>query len=156
MVLEEIFAASIGRALSREEEELLQLLSPQGMAKVNSDVSQGANLKLTLVHLKIAFHESKRRMSQVKRLVPEGMLPVVSQMSRSPTSEEMVLLSDVSVSTLQRIINRRTKTGEALEDVLQELAEGHRQWLLQCRAKQLLEMEGRPVFMTPLSPTQLN
>ena len=41
MAVADAFACALGRELTPDEREMLQLLSPQGVAKVNADLSHG-------------------------------------------------------------------------------------------------------------------
>eukprot|EP00906_Rhabdomonas_costata_P011972 RCo017054 len=155
MALSEIFTVSIGRDLSVEEVELVQRLSPQGVAKVNSDVAQGANLEQTLAELKVVLQATQKRKALAEGLIPKAMLPIVRKMRRPLTAEEMVLFTGISPGALQFEIASREKEGEDLEDIVEELAHQHRQRLLQGSARRLADEEGKVVKITPLSPTQL-
>eukprot|EP00906_Rhabdomonas_costata_P011969 RCo017048 len=155
MALSEIFTVSIGRDLSVEEVELVQRLSPQGVAKVNSDVAQGANLEQTLAELKVVLQATQKRKALAEGLIPGALLPIVREMGRPLTAEEMVLFTGTSVAALHSQIIRQAMEGEGLEDIVEELAHQHRQRLLQGSARRLADEEGKVVKITPLSPTQL-
>eukprot|EP00906_Rhabdomonas_costata_P018574 RCo027110 len=156
MALTETFAGALRRDLTVEEVELLQLLSPQGVAKVNADLAQGVNLELTLMQLRMVFHAAKKRHALVEAKVPPSMRSVAGQMRRSLTADELTLFAGVPPAILQHMITCRTEEGESLEDIVQELAEEHRQKQLHCDAKRLGTEKGRVVLLTQLCPTQLN
>eukprot|EP00906_Rhabdomonas_costata_P018575 RCo027111 len=156
MALAEIFAGALRRGLTAEEVELLQLLSPQGVAKVNADLAQGVNLELTLVQLRVVCQAAKKSHAVVEARVPPAMRAVVRQMRRSLTADELTLFAGVPPALLQYMITCRTEEGEALDDIVQELAEEHRQKQLHCDAKRVGTEKGRVVLLTQLCPTQLN
>eukprot|EP00906_Rhabdomonas_costata_P012682 RCo018254 len=137
MALSEAFMGSLGRNLSTEEVQLLQILSPQGVAKVNADLAQGINLEMTLAQLKLVHQAADKRKALAEGLLPQTMLSVVGQMTRSLTADEMILFAGVPSATLQHRIVCRTKGGEALDDVVQELAEEHGQAVLRGEAQRL-------------------
>eukprot|EP00906_Rhabdomonas_costata_P021487 RCo031199 len=141
MAIAQTFSMALGRELSVEEADLTQQLSPHGVAKINADIAQGANLEQTLAELKVVLQASQKRKALAQSFLPEEMLPVVRHMKRPLTAEEMVLITGTSAAVLHHEIALRTKKGEALEDVVQELAEEHRQRLLQASARRLADEE---------------
>eukprot|EP00906_Rhabdomonas_costata_P011912 RCo016950 len=147
---------ALGRELHTFEENLLQALSPQGVAKVNADIAKGVPLEQTLSQLRVAFRASKHRQALAKSSVPKALLPVVQEMSRSPTLDELVLLAGVPASTLLRQLEVRKKKGECLEEVLEELALEHRHTLMQEDIRRLATEKGRPAYLSPLGPTTLS
>eukprot|EP00906_Rhabdomonas_costata_P017270 RCo024908 len=156
VAVEQTFSLGMGRELAAEEAELLLLLSPQGMAKVNTDLARGVNLEQTLAELKVVLLAAQKRKALIEGLVPKAMLPALMQMRRPLTTEEMVLFAGTSAAFLEQEISCRTKEGEALEDVVHDLAQDHRQMLLQGSAQRLAYEQSKPVFLTPLSATQLD
>eukprot|EP00906_Rhabdomonas_costata_P012589 RCo018132 len=157
MALADAFSEILERDLSANEREMLQLLSPQGMAKVNEDLSQGVDPEQTLSQLLVVFRATKHRQALARCLLPMALAPMLAKMSRPPTVDELAFLAGAcSATLLERQITLRTKKGELVEDVLEELAEQHRQKHLDDEALLLSEEKGMPVTVSPLSPTKLN
>eukprot|EP00906_Rhabdomonas_costata_P024091 RCo034673 len=142
MAIAQTLAIALGRELSIDEADLLRQLSPQGVAKINAELAQGNSLEQTLVELKVVLQASQKRKALAQSFLPEEMLSVARQMRRPLTAEEMVLFTGTSVAVLQHDIGLRSKKGETLEDVVQELAEEHRQRLLQGSAQRLADEGG--------------
>eukprot|EP00906_Rhabdomonas_costata_P012557 RCo018086 len=147
---------ALGRELLTCEVNLLQALSPQGVAKINSDIAKGVSLELTLAELKVVFRAVKHRQALAKSLVPKVLLPVVERMGRSPTLDELVLLAGAPAPSLLSKIDSRTKKGEALEHVLEELSMEYRLELMHSDAQRLTEERGRRACTSYLSPTGLH
>eukprot|EP00906_Rhabdomonas_costata_P013932 RCo019961 len=153
MALLDTISETLGRELHASEKDLLMRLSPQGIAKVNADIAKGASLDLTLFQLKVVSRATKNREALAQSMVPKALLPVMNAMSRPPTTDELVLLAGVPSATLLRQLEVRTKKGEVVEDILEELAEEHRLEVMRNDAQQLVEEKGRSACITYLSPT---
>lgn len=143
----------LGRDLDTDEKELFQFMSPQGMAKINSDICKGVNLEQTLAEMRIVFECMKRRRQQIEDTLPDSALNVIGRMKRPPSTEEMVLLGDISPSVLLGKINDQLQSGEELEDIIEDLAVAHRQKQLLFDAQRLANAQGLAVSISRLAPT---
>jgi hypothetical protein len=144
---------ALGRELDSEEKELFQYMSPQGMAKMNSDVCKGVNLEHTLAEMRIVFQSMKRRRQQIESTLPETAQGIISRMKRPPSTDEMVLLGDVPPSTLLGKINDQLQAGEEMDDIVEDLAVAHRQKQLLFDAQRLANAQGLAVSISRLAPT---
>eukprot|EP00906_Rhabdomonas_costata_P021175 RCo030770 len=127
----------LGRELDAQESELLQVLSPQGVAKVNADIAKGIDLEETLAQLSAAFQAAQLRKAEVESCVPGTVHSLVAQMGRPLTTEEMVLFVDVPSDVLANKIHSKWNVGELFEDVVEELADAHRVHQMQRDAKRV-------------------
>eukprot|EP00906_Rhabdomonas_costata_P001214 RCo001897 len=156
MALSDWVFGALGRELSTGEREMLLALSPQGVAKINADIAKGVSLERTLSQLEEVFRVVKHRQALTKSMVPKTLLPVVGRMGRPPTTDELVLLVGTPATVLLRQLDSRTKKGEVLEDVMEELAEENRLELMRRDALCLADGKGVRARLNFLSPTGLH
>eukprot|EP00906_Rhabdomonas_costata_P028333 RCo040164 len=100
MAIAQTLALALGRELSPDEADLTRQLSPQGIAKINADLTQGANLEQSLAELKLVLQAYLKRKALAGDVVPAHLHRVVSQMKRPLTAEEMVLFAETSAALL--------------------------------------------------------
>eukprot|EP00906_Rhabdomonas_costata_P038849 RCo054998 len=155
MSLVEKVSEHLGRSLGPDEEELIQSLSAQGVAKLNADLVKEIDLEQTLAELMMVFQAVKRCRAQAESSVPGVMRSLVAEMKRPPTLSEMILLTDVSCDVLLERLNPQLMAGVDLDDAIEELAEAHRFKLMQLDAKRLANAEGKTVRLCALPPSEL-
>eukprot|EP00906_Rhabdomonas_costata_P013845 RCo019843 len=155
MAILSLAAEALGRDLSPEEQELFAALSPQGVAKINRDLTRGLRLEGTLAELREVYRQAKLRRVEVESGFPSSSRELLDRMSRPATTEEMVLLSEKPSEELLCVVNERLSSGEAFDDILADLAEAHRLVRLAVDAQRLADAQGLAVSVSRLAPTSV-
>eukprot|EP00906_Rhabdomonas_costata_P022042 RCo031908 len=156
MPMANVVSGVLPREACEELRELLRVLSPQGMAKVNTDISKGVSPEETVAQLKAA-HEAAAELKalMVSFLPVKAQSCLLGQMRRPPTVDELELLAGAPLQEVENQVALRTKEGESLEEVIEDLAEAHRLSVLRAMGTKLAFQSGKAVVTTPLGPTQL-
>eukprot|EP00906_Rhabdomonas_costata_P001770 RCo002853 len=126
------------------------------MAKVNTDTAKGNGAEKVLAHLKEAFEAAKQFKVLLGELLPDSARSLLSKMTRPFTMDEMVLLTEVPFGAVMTQILVQTSPVMTQEDVLEELAEAHREALVRNAATRLATQRNSAVVVTPLVPSQLS
>eukprot|EP00906_Rhabdomonas_costata_P014994 RCo021513 len=148
-----VFEQALDRELFPEELTVLTALSPQGVAKVNSDLSRGSDLQMTLEELMSAYCDLQQRRNLAARQVPLDRKAIARRISRPLTADELVLLSEVPPLVLTGQIGLQLQKGELLEDILEEMAHDHRLKQLAVDAQMLSLSQPLTVAVSRLAPT---
>eukprot|EP00906_Rhabdomonas_costata_P032895 RCo046329 len=150
-----VFEITLGRDLFPEEVALLEALSPQGVAKVNTDISRGADLLRTLAELQTAHRDMQQWRCQAAVQVPFNaeVHSLVHRMTRPLTADELVLLSRIPPLVLVRRVEEQLRQGEDLEDILEEMAYENLQQQLTFHAHKLSLSQPLAVAVSRLAPT---
>eukprot|EP00906_Rhabdomonas_costata_P012403 RCo017787 len=122
----QVLSEQLGYPLNEEEARLLSALSAEGVAKVNVDLSRGVGLAKILEQLRKAqIHLKQRRANLEDQLCSRARL-VAGILTRPLTTDELALLVDGSVDEILAELQTRATAGEAVEEVLEELAAEHK------------------------------
>eukprot|EP00906_Rhabdomonas_costata_P032703 RCo046064 len=127
----------LGRDLREDERQVFRFLSAQGMAKMNSDVGKGAGLEATLADLGEVFRLAQKRKVALQAALPYSAGLVLRRLNRSPTADEMLLLSEVPVEAVLSLLSEELMKGVQLEDALEDMAQAHLQRKLHRDAQQV-------------------
>jgi hypothetical protein len=147
--------AELGRHLDSNEEEVVQHISPQGIAKINRDAIKGISLEQTMADITTAFGYMKQRRQEVEGSLPQTAQDVLSLMRRPPSTDEMAMLVDIPTPLVLAKIHQQMQLqkGDAFEDVVEELASNYRHHQLVNNAKILSNLRGLPISLIKLAPT---
>eukprot|EP00906_Rhabdomonas_costata_P003541 RCo005396 len=148
-----LLSQALRRPLLSEENELIGCLSAAGMAKLNADICQGADLERTLVELQGVFRHMQARRERAAAQLTALSEALLGQLSGPWPTEVMVLVADTPLSELLLQASRRMTTGDDLGDILEELAFEHLVKKLHMDSLRLAETYGLPVFLRCLPPT---
>lgn len=145
----------LGRALDSAEEEVVQHISPQGIAKINRDTIKGISCEKTLADITTAFGYMKKRRLEVAECLPQAAHDVIALMRRPPSTDEMAMLADIPAPYILAKIAEQLnlQKGDEFEDVVEELATAYRHQQLLNNARALSNLKGLPISLIKLAPT---
>eukprot|EP00906_Rhabdomonas_costata_P014167 RCo020378 len=150
--MEELLVA-LPREVTEEELHMLQLLTPQGMAKVNADLARGVDMETTLHELQAVLRDVESRREETQRALPEEAQALLRSMDRPPTGAELTMLKEVPPTQMLLRINLRLQAGECFTDAVESLAAVYLDCRLAGSAQRLSSVEHRPVTLSRLCPT---
>jgi hypothetical protein len=134
---------------------MMRHISPQGVAKLNRDSSRGICLENTLKDITTAFSCMRQHRMEVEKGLLRTAHQLLSLMKRVPTTEEMVLLSEVPTLKVMMTISQKIdeQPGDSLEDILEELASDYSHSCMVNDAKLLSSEKHLPISIIRLAPT---
>eukprot|EP00906_Rhabdomonas_costata_P018616 RCo027167 len=153
----EAVTEAVRRELTAQEKALLGALSPQGVAKLNADLIKGVDLEGTMAELAEIYEATLQRREHVKSTLPSGARFILERMSRSPSTDEMLLLKDLPPSSVMDKLSKHLQQsrGESLDDALEDLAVTHLNDQVMFDAQRLANSRGVPVSISRLAPTAI-
>eukprot|EP00906_Rhabdomonas_costata_P020997 RCo030531 len=154
MELSVLVSHALHRPLRPEEVEVLRCLSAGGMAKLNTDLCRGVNLRHTMAQLQGALRHVKARRESAAERLSEPARALLGRLSSAWPTEVMEMVAETSLEDLTNELDQRTAQGERLADVLEELAMEHLQAKLNAEAQLLADTHGVSVTLSRLCPTQ--
>eukprot|EP00906_Rhabdomonas_costata_P002793 RCo004341 len=146
------FREHLRRGLTWDEERLLTQLSPQGMAKVNTDLSRGVPASDTLRSLTAAFRLFERFQKRALAALSPEATALRERLARPLTAAELCLLTKwpgrrLSESTAQYL---------EMEDLFEEMAHDLFVQQVEQESSGLTNILGRPMIVTLLAPTAVD
>jgi hypothetical protein len=150
--LASLVAQQLGRPLDPEEEFVLMNVTAQGTAKINRDQLHGAPLEATLLDLKIAYRGMKARKRALEaHPLPTAAREILAKLQRNPSLRELEMLQE---NKWFRVIRTREQQGEALQDILEDIANADTDEKVRQEAVWTCANMGCRVQLQSLCPTQ--